>query len=275
MAGSQDQRLSRLGVVGMDRLDRIKAIREALLIGKPSVGSWIQIPHASVVEIVASGGFDWLAVDMEHGSISTSQLPDLFRAAELYNCLPLARLATVTEVDCKRALDAGACGLILPSITSAETLKEAVNWSAWPPAGTRGVGFSRANLFGKSFESYKEIAQAPLIIAMIENKEGYENLDKILKVEGLDAVFVGPYDMSASLGVPGDFDSPVFKGVIESISTICSSNAVPCGIHVVDPDPALLNQRVKAGYTFIAYSIDAQILLSGVDSWASFYSKKG
>jgi 2-dehydro-3-deoxyglucarate aldolase len=259
----------------MDRLGKIRGIRERLRAGRPSIGSWIQIPSASVVEILASAEFDWLAVDMEHGSISTSQLPDLFRASELHECLPLVRLAAVSEVECKRALDAGACGLILPSVTSAEMLRDAVTWSAWPPAGSRGVGFSRANLFGKSFDSYMEMAQNPLIVAMIENRQGYENLEKIINVDGLDAIFIGPYDLSASLGMPGDFESAVFREILMEISSTCASHGVPYGIHVVEPDSNLMNQRIKAGYTFIAYSIDAQILLAGITSWASSKCEKG
>ena len=136
----------------MDRLKKIKLIRETLKKGGHSIGSWIQIPNTSIAEIIGCAGYDWVAVDMEHGSISVSQLPDLFRALELGNTLPLARIAQGELKECKQALDAGAGGLIIPMIESAEQLKNTIDYSKWPPSGNRGVGFSRANLFGKKFD---------------------------------------------------------------------------------------------------------------------------
>ena len=135
----------------MDRLKKIKTIRENLSKGHSSIGSWIQIPDSSIAEIMGQSGYDWVAVDMEHGSISLCQLPDLFRALELGNTLPLARIAQGEAKDCKQALDAGAGGLIIPMVESAEQLQKVVQYSSWPPSGMRGVGFSRANLFGNIF----------------------------------------------------------------------------------------------------------------------------
>jgi len=131
----------------MNRLEKIRLIRQSLHENKPSVGSWMQIPHASVAEIMGQAGYDWVAVDMEHGAIGVHQLPDLFRALELGGTLPLARLAQSQTKDCKQALDAGAGGVIVPMVESAEQLMQVRDACRWPPAGTRGVGFSRANLF--------------------------------------------------------------------------------------------------------------------------------
>jgi len=136
----------------MNRLDAIKRLREKLRTGGISIGSWMQIPHPSIAEIMGQAGYDWVAVDMEHGSIGAHQLPDLFRALELGNTLPLARVARGHAKDCKQALDAGAGGIIVPMIESAEQLVEVRDACRWPPAGMRGIGFSRANLFGKHFD---------------------------------------------------------------------------------------------------------------------------
>ncbi|MBU0764971.1 MAG: 2,4-dihydroxyhept-2-ene-1,7-dioic acid aldolase [Proteobacteria bacterium] len=244
----------------------MRTIREVLKAGKPCIGSWIQIPHSSIAEIMGRAGYDWVAVDLEHGSVSTDQLPDIFRALELGGTLPLVRLAQGLPKDCKQALDAGAGGVIVPMVESAEQLKEVRDECCWPPAGKRGVGFSRANLFGKYFKEYAAEAQAPLLAAMIEHIRAVENLEDILKVEGLDAVLIGPYDLSASMGITAQFDSPEFTSGMNRILTLCRHNGIPCGVHVVMPDPEVLKQRIEEGYRFIAYSVDAVFLNTSAQS---------
>lgn len=244
----------------MNRLEKILAIRKTLAANQPSIGSWMQIPHASVAEIMGQAGYDWVAVDMEHGAIAVHQLPDLFRALELGGTLPLARLAQGMTKDCKQALDAGAGGVIVPMVETAAQLTQVRDACCWPPAGTRGVGFSRANLFGKHFDAYREEAQAPLLVAMIEHIKAVENLEEILSVEGLDALLIGPYDLSASMGITAKFDTPEFIVAMDRIRTLCSLHRIPCGVHVVTPDAGALQQRITEGYRFIAYSIDAVFL---------------
>jgi 2-dehydro-3-deoxyglucarate aldolase len=246
----------------MNRLEKIRAIRVALANKHASVGSWIQIPHPSIAEIMGQGGYDWVAVDMEHAAIDANQLPDLFRALELGGTLPLVRVAQGYTKDCKQALDAGAGGVIVPMIETAEQLIAVRDACRWPPAGTRGVGFSRANLFGKHFAAYREEAQAPLLVAMIEHIHAVENLEAILAVDGLDAILIGPYDLSASMGLTAEFDQPEFCAAMEAIRVLCSRSNVACGIHVVDPDPDALRKRILEGYRFIAYSIDSVFLRS-------------
>lgn len=244
----------------MNRLEKIRLIRQSLKAGKPSIGSWMQIPSPSVAEIMGQAGYDWVAVDMEHGSIGVEQLPDIFRALELGGTLPLARIAQGETKDCKQALDAGAGGVIVPMIESAEQLTKARDACRWAPTGSRGVGFSRANLFGKNFESYNEEAQAPLLVAMIEHARAVENLADILQVEGLDAVMIGPYDLSASMGLTAQFEAPRFIAAMERIRILCAQYDIPCGAHVVTPDADMLKRRIAEGYRFIAYSIDAVFL---------------
>lgn len=246
----------------MNRFEKICALRKSLAENRPSIGSWMQIPHASVAEIMGQAGYDWVAVDLEHGAISVHQLPDLFRALELGGTLPLVRLAQGQTKDCKQALDAGAGGVIVPMVETAAQLMRVRDTCRWPPAGTRGVGFSRANLFGKHFDAYTDEAQAPLLVAMIEHIRAVENLDAILQVEGLDAILIGPYDLSASMGLTAKFDSPEFIAAMDRIRTLCSEHRTPCGVHVVMPDADALQQRIAEGYRFIAYSIDTVFLNS-------------
>lgn len=244
----------------MNRKIAIDRLRAKLATGSCSIGSWMQIPSSSVAEIMGRAGYDWVAVDMEHGSISTHQLPDLFRALELGGTLPLVRLAHGHAKDCKRALDAGAGGVIIPMIESSTQLEQVYEACCWPPIGTRGVGFSRANLFGVHFETYALEAQSPLVVAQIEHIRAVEGINPILKTTGLDAIMIGPYDLSASLGITGQFEHPLFLDALEHIVRCCEEKAIPCGIHVVEPSPNALRNALENGYRFIAYSIDSVFL---------------
>jgi 2-dehydro-3-deoxyglucarate aldolase len=245
----------------MNRKKFIKKIRKKLKNNKKaSIGSWIQIPHPSIAEIMGAAGFDWVAVDMEHGSISHHQLPDLFRSLELGNTLPFARVAKACPLLCKQALDAGAAGLILPMIENAEQLLTIKNSCFWPPKGSRGVGFSRANLFGKNFKNYSIEAQSPFIVAMIETIEALKNIQEILSVEGLDAIMIGPYDLSASMNITGKFNNIKFRSVIKKILREAKEAKIPAGIHIIEPSIKQLNTRIREGYKFLAYSIDGVML---------------
>ena len=247
-------------IYALNRQLAANAIRSHLLENSGSIGSWIQIPSPSIAEIMGSCGYDWVAIDMEHGSISVQELPNLCRALELGGTLPLVRVAQGYPKDCKQALDAGAGGIIVPMIESANQLREIQNFCCWPPSGTRGVGFSRANLFGQTFNQYILEAQSPLLVAMIETYNALDNLEEILDVDGLDAIMVGPYDLSASLGLTGDFTHPKFLSVMNDILEICKNKSIPIGIHVVIPSIQELQQRISEGYRFIAYSIDSVFL---------------
>jgi 2-dehydro-3-deoxyglucarate aldolase len=246
----------------MDRAAAIRSLRAKLRGGGATIGSWMQIPHASIAEILGHAGYDWVTLDLEHGAIASHQIPDLCRALELGGTLPLARVAQGHPKDCKQALDGGVGGVIVPMVESAAQLTAARDFCRWPPAGTRGVGFSRANLFGKHFDVYREEAQAPLLVAMIEHVRAVENLEAILAVQGLDAVLIGPYDLAASMGLTAEFAEVRFDEVLQRIRTLADAQRVPCGIHVVEADPMMLNKRLAEGYRFIAYSIDAVFLNS-------------
>lgn len=250
----------------MNRLQGIEEIRQKLSSGTYSLGSWMQIPNSSIAEIMGQSGYDWVAVDLEHGSISVNQLPDIFRALELGNTLPLVRLAEAQAKDCKQALDAGAGGVIVPMVEDSKQLEFIRDYCRWPPSGKRGVGFSRANLFGKFFKDYIDEAQKPLLVAIIESIKAVENLESILKVKGLDAVLIGPYDLSASMNLTAKFEDEEFLHIIEKIRTLANQHSVASGIHVVNPKHDDLKQRIDEGYQFIAYSLDSVFLLKGCEN---------
>jgi 2-dehydro-3-deoxyglucarate aldolase len=244
----------------MNKLETIQHVRATLQSGNESIGGWMQIANSSVAEIMGQSGYDWVALDMEHGSMCVHQLPDIFRALELGGTLPLVRVARGDSMECKQALDAGAGGIIVPMIENADEVAKAKNACCWPPAGNRGVAFSRANLYGKHFDSYKDEAQQPLFVPMIENSHAVTNLDEILEVEGVDAIMIGPYDLSASMGMTAEFEHPDFIAAMSHILNTAQQHQVPAGIHVVAPSESELSQRIAEGYRFIAYSMDAILL---------------
>ncbi len=244
----------------MNRLEKVRTIRTALQSGSPVIGSWMQIPDSNIAEIMGRAGYQWVAIDMEHGPVAVNQLPDIFRALELGGTLPLARVASPLPINCRQALDQGAAGVVVPMISSAAQLQAIVTECHWPPRGRRGVGFQRANVFGKFFDSYTQEAQESLVVAQIEHIAAVNDLESILKVKGLDAIMVGPYDLSASLGMTGDFENKKYKDVLSKILEVCAKQKVSCGIHVVQPDAKMLKQRISEGYTFIAYGVDTVFL---------------
>ena len=224
----------------------------------------MQIPSSTVAEVMGDSGYDWIAIDLEHGSFSINMLPDIFRALELGDTLPLVRLLSGSPEECKQVLDAGAGGVIIPMIESSEQLKKVRDSCRWPPSGNRGVAFSRANLFGKNFNNYIEEAQNPFLVAMIENIKAVDDLSSILKVGGLDAILIGPYDLSASMGIISEFENPKFIKIMDQIYSLSKEAGIPCGVHIVDPMLNDLIKRIEEGYRFLPYSIDSVFLNKSV-----------
>ena len=242
----------------------IKKFRYNLKKGKALIGGWIQISNSNIAEIMSSENYSWIAFDMEHGSFSPSDLPDLFRAVELKNKLSLVRLPNQNPQVCNQVLDAGSGGVIIPNIKNANQLISIIKACYLPPLGTRGVGYSRANLYGKNFSKYKKQKNNPIIIAIIENINSVENLDKILSVKGLDAILIGPYDLSASMGITGKFNNPRFKLAVNKIKTKSKKLKIPCGLHVINPRYKELKRCIKQGYQFLPYCTDTILLNSAL-----------
>lgn len=236
----------------------IPELRQKLKAGQASVGSWMQLADSNVAEILGAMGYDWVAIDLEHGRYAENQLPDIFRALTTGGTLPFARLGQVTVYTVKAALEAGAQGLIFPMVESAEQVRQAVSWALYPPEGSRGVGYSRANLFGKAFDAYRDFK--PFLVAQIEHKDAAREIDAILDVPGIDAIMIGPYDLSASMGLTGQFDHPDFKALLDGVVAACKKKGVPAGQHVVVPDPKRLEATLAEGYRFVAYCTDAIFL---------------
>ena len=241
----------------------IKKFRKDLKQGKTLIGGWIQISNSNIAEIMSNAHYSWIGFDMEHGSFSIGDLPDLFRSVEINNKLALVRLPNKNLEICSQALDAGCAGVIIPNIKNEIELNLLKKACYLPPHGSRGVGFSRANLFGKKINRQNN---KPIIIAMIENINSVKRLEKILLVQGLDAILIGPYDLSASMGMTGKFNNSKFKLIIEKIKQLSKKFKVPCGIHVIDPNYKALMKYAKLGYQFLPYGSDTVLLNSALKS---------
>ena len=233
--------------------------------GNATIGTWLQFPSADVAEVMGASGYDWVAVDMEHGAFTRAILPDVFRAIERGGSTPFARIAQAELRPIKDALDSGAQGLVFPMIESREQLDRAISLSLYPDAGgSRGVGYSRANMYGRDFDPYRvDVAKDILLVAQIEHIRAVDQLDAILSHPRLDAIMVGPYDLSGSMGLTGQFDHPDFVAVMARINEACKRHNMPMGNHVVQPEPERLAKCIADGYRFIAYGIDAVFLLHG------------
>ena len=210
---------------------------------------------------MANVGFDWLVIDLEHSTISIDIAGELIRVIDLAGVSPLVRLCSNNSDQIKRVMDAGAHGIILPMVNDKMDAEKAVAAVHYAPQGNRGVGLARAQGYGYKFNEYLQWEKdSPIIIAQIEHKDAIPKLDEILTVPGIDGFIIGPYDLSCSLGIPGDFDNNKFTETIEKIENKGLELNIPIGIHIVEPDTEKIADSINKGYQFIAYSVDFRLL---------------
>ena len=238
--------------------------KQKLRRGEPVLGGWVMIGHPAVVEIMAGEGFDFLGVDMEHTSIDVRQFHELALAAKGTECDLLARLPSCDADLAKKVLDLGAAGVIVPSVNTPELARQAVAMAKYPPEGIRGAALCRAADFGRDFHEYFcGHNDNVVVVVMLEHVEAGRNAGAILATPGIDAALIGPYDLSASMGLAGRLDDPEVRAAQQTILDACREQGVPAGIHVVRPDPAEVEQRINQGFRFLACGIDTEFLIAG------------
>jgi 2-dehydro-3-deoxyglucarate aldolase len=234
---------------------------------KYSIGSWITLNNPSIAEIMADAGFDWLCVDMEHSVTDYSQAQQLIATIQSKGIKAYVRVGENNNRIIKRILDAGADGIIVPMVNSKEDAIKAINSVKYPPIGNRGVGLARAQNYGFGFDNYKDnIADDIKIIVQIEHFEAINNLDDILSLKEIDGTFIGPYDLSGSMGKPGKYNDSDVKAVIEKYEITAKKYKKLIGYHVIEPDYKLVEEKIKSGYNFIAFSLDTYFLGSIIRS---------
>ena len=244
----------------MDRIPPSK-LKARLRRRQMAVGSWITLAHPAIAEILARAGFDWVAIDLEHSVITIREAGELIRVIDLCGCEPLVRLTSNDSDQIKRVMDAGAHGVIVPSVNSAAEAQKAVESVYYAPRGRRGVGLARAQGYGTRFASYRAwLKSNAVVIVMIEHEQAVRRIDAILSVDGVDGYLIGPYDLSSSLGVPGQLDHPKVLAAMHRVQQSAQKLKKPGGLHIVEPDPAALRDKARAGFKFLSYSLDTRML---------------
>ncbi len=220
-------------------------------------GTLVTLGIPEIAEVLSGAGFDWLFLDAEHAPLDTPALQRMVMGAGATPCL--VRLAAGSELEIKKALDIGAAGIIAPQVNSAEHARQVVGWAKYSPLGTRGVGAARAHGYGFAFKEYLAIAnEDTVVVVQAEHKDAVSNIEAIVQVAGVDAVLVGPNDLSASLGHLGDPAHPDVVAAIDRVTEVCRRTGMPLGIFGMNP--AAVKPYLERGYTLIVCGVDTVLL---------------
>ena len=240
-----------------------ETIKRKLKAGETSIGLWMSMGHVSIAEILASAGYDWIVVETEHTAIDVSEVLRLLIAIEGRGAVPLVRLAWNDPIQAKAVMDSGAAGVIVPMVNTKEEAELAVKSVKYPPDGFRGVGLARAQGYGVDFDEYMECANRDgLLMLQIEHINAVNNIDEILSVPGIDGTYIGPYDLSCSMGLPGQLNHPDVEAAKQKVLEATRQRGLVPGIHLVHPEMAKdeLGRHVEQGYRFIALGTDILFL---------------
>ncbi|MFQ5407605.1 MAG: HpcH/HpaI aldolase/citrate lyase family protein [Anaerolineales bacterium] len=237
-----------------------QSFRSRLRRGDLLIGPMLTLGAPEVAEIMAAAGYDWLFVDAEHGAFDPPRAQATLQAAGP-GCPGVVRLPSADETWIKKYLDIGAAGVIAPQVNSAVEAERVVRLCKYAPEGTRGVGLARAHEYGLGFQEYIDRANDDIaVIVQAEHRAAVADIEAIVRVPGVDAVLVGPYDLSASMGKPGAVDDPEVRAAIDRVRVACLAANVPVGYF--GTDAAAVAPYIEQGYTLIIAGVDS--LLMGV-----------
>jgi 2-keto-3-deoxy-L-rhamnonate aldolase RhmA len=219
------------------------------------LGTMLTIPAPEVAEMIAKCGFDWLFMDGEHSPLSMLDWQRMLQAVAGRSA-SIIRVPEKTEAAIKKVLDIGADGIIAPQVNSADEARRIVEWCKYPPRGVRGVGLARAQGYGLDFASYVESANDNIaVIIQAEHIDAVNNIEDIAKVDGIDAIFIGPYDLSASMNKMGEVDDAEVVDAIDTVTRACQQNNIALGYFGVDADS--VKPYINKGYNLICTGVDA------------------
>jgi 4-hydroxy-2-oxoheptanedioate aldolase len=240
------------------------SVRSKLKRGEPSVGTWITMPDPFGAHLMSKAGFDWLTIELEHTPITFETAAQMFAIVAANGAVPLARIPWNTGENIKRVLDTGAWGIVVPMVNSRAEAEAVVKAARYRPIGERSIGGSlHAANFGTDAATYYAKANDEiLVIVMAEHVDAVANIDDILRVPGIDAVFVGPNDLHASMGLAPTFDSDdkQFNAALKKILAGAKQHGIAAGIHVADAAQA--QRRIAEGWQFIAVASEAGFMLA-------------
>jgi len=228
---------------------------------KPMIGTIFSMGAPQVAEMISDAGFDWVMIDMEHSTLSLDSVQVALQVLG-DDIIKIVRVPGNDEIWIKRVLDTGCDGILVPMVNNSEDALKVVKCSSYPTLGKRSVGVARAHKFGSIFDEYITTANNDLIIMIqVEHVDSVRNIDSILAVKGIDSIFIGPYDLSASMGFMGQVDHPDVRAAIDLIKMKCKKAGIPYGIFGSTPES--LEKDMADGCTFPLCGVDASIL-SGV-----------
>lgn len=235
-----------------------KDFRRRLRDGETLIGAMLTLPTVATAEILADVGFDWFFVDGEHGPLDSAEILGILQAVgDRVPCV--VRVPAADEAWIKRVLDMGADGIIVPQVNTAQQAADVVRFSRYAPAGSRGVGLGRAQGYGMRFAEYVESANERVaVIVQAEHADAVENIEQIVQVLGIDAIQLGPYDLSASLGKMGQINDPVVTAAIDRIVKACDAAGMIRGNFGVDA--ATVRGYIDQGYTLLTLGVDTLYL---------------
>lgn len=240
-----------------------RSFRQQLRAKKPLIGTFLTLASPETAEIIALSGVDWVFMDMEHGAFGILEVQRLLQAAG--NCPAVVRVPSHDEVWIKKVMDTGPDGILVPHVNTPEETRHIIRCCKYPPLGRRSVGIARAQGYGMSFQDYMQNANDRVsVIIQIEHIDGVRNFDEIVQVPGVDAVFIGPYDLSGSMNKTGQVRDPEVEKAVETVRQKAAQADLPVGIFGVDADA--VRSRIAEGYTLIACGIDAMFLGRAVSS---------
>ncbi len=242
-------------------LKRRRILKEKLRGRKRVFGAWTSLAHPSITEIFTRSGVDFIGIDIEHSTISQEQSQRIIAASQGNGTLCLPRVSSHNPEMIRRLLDSGADGIIMPTVETAQQAEQLIQWAKYPTRGKRGFGIARGQGYGFDFAEYtKQWNEVSSLIIQIESIQGVENIEKILALEDIDAVMVGPYDLSGSLGVPGEIYHPKVKEACSKILRACEKYKKGCGTHIIEPTQKNIVEAFSEGYTMTALASDIFLL---------------
>ena len=235
-----------------------KAFTEKLRNADLLIGTMITLSSPEIAEILSHTGYDWLFVDAEHGAFNPQQTQPMLQAAGDTPCV--IRVPAGDDVWIKKALDIGAAGIIVPQVHTAEQAEQIINQCKYSPVGNRGVGIGRAHTYGLNFENtIKHANDETAVILQAESQKAIDNIEEIVKVPGLDAILVGPYDLSASLGRIGEVNHPEVQEAISRVAAVCKAANIRLGYFGVNA--SAVKPAIENGFTLITVGVDTLFVI--------------
>ncbi len=248
------------------------AFKRALKAGTPQIGLWSSLSSNYTVEVIAGAGFDWILLDSEHSPADIENLLTQLQAAAPDPTHPVVRIPWNDMVTIKRVLDIGAQSLLVPYVSTADEARAAVSYVRYPPAGVRGVaGTTRATRFGRVADYARRAHEEICLLVQVETQRALDNIEAISAIDGVDGIFIGPADLHASLGHPGEIANPKVKPLIDdAIRRIRKSGKAP---GILTPNEADARHWLECGALFVAVGADVGILARGAEALAAKFKK--